>query len=127
MHLTMVQAQLILQIVRIAIIVFDFVGIFAILSIKRYKSFWLWTIPILILLTNSAAFNVALLYDRVDGVVNPYIYNLWSEIIHMQDKMTIGIYITGILIQHLQTRIIFTGPIQKILNFLKGTNNGTSS
>ena len=88
-----------LQIFSLLVILLAATIILAMISIERYRKCWPWILPIMFLLANGIAFRVTYLADSVDGISNPYVYNLWSEIAHAQNKLTIIIYGTAILSQ----------------------------
>lgn len=69
-----------------------------------YKKFWWWSIPIFVLLIHGLVFRIILAVDLADGVVNENVYNVWSDLLHMQDKITIIIYALAILTQRIVLR-----------------------
>lgn len=66
----------------------------------KYKKYWLWFIPLFVLLIHGAVFGVVFIIDiYMDGKVNAVFYNLWSSILHIQDKTTIAVYAFAILLK----------------------------
>jgi hypothetical protein len=66
----------------------------------KYKRYWLWFIPIYVLLLHGMIFGIIFTIDIMsDKIVNPIFYNSWSSILHIQDKTTIAVYAIAVLLK----------------------------
>jgi hypothetical protein len=96
-----------LDIQKINLLVILFNIILIIFINLKYRKYWLWFIPIFLLLIHGMVFGVVYIIDKIpDGIVDPVIYNLWSSILHLQDKTTITVYAVALLLKDWNTESI---------------------
>ncbi len=97
----------ILHIMNIVLTLMCLVGL--ILLMKVYSPWAIWAIPLVVLLIHKLIFSITFLVDIVDGSLNPFFYNGWSEILHIHSITTILAYLLGLIFQvRRKIRSLFT-------------------
>jgi hypothetical protein len=89
-----------IQSINLFIIIIDIVLV--LIAGAKYKKFWLWFVPVGLLLLNSLIFGIVLYVDTLDSIIiNKTLYNVWSALLQSQSNSTIGVYCIAAIFKYI--------------------------
>ena len=69
-----------------------------VLAVPHLKKWWVWLVPIGILLLFGAIYSVVYIVDATDKINNPMLYNGMNNFLRAQSYLTIAMYAAAFLV-----------------------------